>query len=155
MNVRFIVHGIAQPAGSKRGFINRKTGGVIITDAAKRSRPWKADVSAAAAAAMIGTRLLDGPLALDVVFVVPRPKGHYGSGRNAGNVRASAPMYPAVKPDVTKLLRAVEDACTGIVWRDDAQIVSQHATKRYGAPARCELTVSELQALSTPKEEAA
>lgn len=75
--------------------------------------------------------LLDGPLELLVVFTVPRPKGHYG----ARGLRPSAPEYPAVRPDVTKLLRAVEDACTGIVWRDDAQIIEQHATKRYGEPA--------------------
>ena len=33
--ISFWVPGIPKPAGSKRGFVNRKTGGVIITDACK------------------------------------------------------------------------------------------------------------------------
>lgn len=128
--VSFTVYGVPQPAGSKRAFA-RKGGGVIVTDDAKRSRPWKTQVAQAAGEAVNGAGLLDGPLELLVVFTVPRPKGHYG----ARGLRPSAPAYPAVRPDVTKLLRAVEDACTGVVWRDDAQVVEQHATKRYGEPA--------------------
>lgn len=143
--VAFVVNGLAAPAGSKRGFVNRRTGGVIITDASKRSKPWQARVAAAAAEAMDGP-LLDGPLELTLVFVLPRPKGHYGSGRNASSVRASAPAFPTVKPDVSKLVRAVEDALTGIVWRDDAQVIAQHAYKEYGEQARCMIEVGSLQA---------
>jgi Holliday junction resolvase RusA-like endonuclease len=33
---------------------------------------------------------------------------------------------------LTKLLRAVEDAATGLLWWDDAQIVTQIITKGYG-----------------------
>ena len=29
-------------------------------------------------------RLLEGPLYVNIVFVFPRPKSHYGTGRNAG-----------------------------------------------------------------------
>jgi len=82
--------------------------------------------------------LLGGALEVSVIFTVPRPKGHFG----ARGLKPSAPAYPTVRPDVTKLLRAVEDACTGIVWRDDAQIVAQHAIKRYGEPACAEIRVS-------------
>jgi predicted short-subunit dehydrogenase-like oxidoreductase (DUF2520 family) len=45
---------------------------------------------------------------------------------------------------VLKLARGVEDALTGIVWRDDAQIVVEHLEKRYGSPARCEVRVKYL-----------
>jgi Holliday junction resolvase RusA-like endonuclease len=93
---------------------------------------------------------------LEVLFVLPRPKGHHGTGRNAGVPKASAPQWPTVKPDTTKLLRAVEDACTSILWRDDAQIVIQTACKVYGDPARCEITVRPLAAqLSIHDKEAA
>jgi Holliday junction resolvase RusA-like endonuclease len=40
-------------------------------------------------------------------------------------------MHPTVKPDLTKLLRAVEDALTGVVWRDDSQIIHQVVNKEY------------------------
>ena len=129
-DLSFTVYGQAHPAGSKTA-MRTKTGKLLVRDAAKGSRPWKTQVAQAAGEAMNGTGLFDGALELSVIFTVPRPKGHYG----VRGLRPSAPEHPTVRPDVTKLLRAVEDACTGIVWRDDAQIVEQHAIKRYGEPA--------------------
>lgn len=135
----FTVYGVAQPAGSKRAGISKR-GKTFVYDDARKSRPWKSQVADAAGKAVNGAGLLAGPLKLTVVFTVPRPKGHYG----ARGLRPSAPEHPIVRPDVTKLLRAVEDACTGLVWRDDAQVVEQHASKRYGEPACAEVTVCPL-----------
>lgn len=142
--VAFTVCGVAAPAGSKRALPagGRPGARPIIVDDSKRSRPWKRDVAKTAAAAMSGRQLLLGALELHVVIYMPRPKGHFGTGRNAGAVKTSAPGWPTVKPDVTKLLRAIEDACTGIVWRDDAQVVVQRAEKRYGEPARAVVAVA-------------
>jgi Holliday junction resolvase RusA-like endonuclease len=141
--ISFTVAGVAAPAGSKRGFVNPRTGKVIITDMSRRKAPWMAVVAEAARAAMTGG-LLEGPLGLTVSFVLPRPAGHYGKGRNAAVLRAGAPVRPAVAPDCTKLLRAVEDALKGIVWRDDSQVVAQYAEKLYGEPAECFISVAEL-----------
>jgi Holliday junction resolvase RusA-like endonuclease len=142
----FTVYGTPQPAGSKRGFARGSR--VVIVDANAKSRPWKALVTDAAIEAMQTTDrqsrileqapLLDGPLRLELDFYVPRPKGHYG----VKGVRPSAPDFPAVKPDVLKLARAVEDALSGIVYRDDAQIVTEWLSKRYGEPARVEVLVA-------------
>jgi Holliday junction resolvase RusA-like endonuclease len=140
--LRFTVHGIPQPAGSKRGFYNHKTGRVIVTDDAKNSRPWKAQVTDAAAQAMHGAELLDGPLILGLEFYMPRPKGHFGKR----GLRPSAPTAPTVKPDLLKLARAVEDALTGIVYRDDAQIVREILDKFYGEPARVEVRLYKVAA---------
>lgn len=143
--VAFTVYGVPQPAGSKRAFAHRHTGRVMVTDAAKKSRPWKAEVAAAAATAMLaqsttnGT-LADGPLEVEITFTVTRPKGHYG----VYGVKPSAPDWPTVRPDVLKLARAVEDACTGVVWRDDSQIVVERLRKVYGEPARADVTVRRL-----------
>ena len=138
--IYFTVYGIAQPAGSKKAFHNAKTGRTVVVDDAKGSRSWKTTVSEAALP-HLPREPLTGPLAVSMLFYFPRPKGHYGSGRNAEKVKASAPEWPAVKPDTTKLFRAVEDALSGLVWRDDAQVVHQVAAKRYGHPARCEVSV--------------
>ncbi|MEA2495595.1 MAG: hypothetical protein QOJ29_3506 [Thermoleophilaceae bacterium] len=129
------------PAGSKRAFQHPRTGRIMVTDASKGSKPWQAEVRAAAAARFNGGGLITTPVRVEFVFYKPRPAGHYGTGRNAGTLKGSAPPFPATRPDVLKLARGVEDALTGIVWRDDAQIVSEHLEKRYGAPARCEVTV--------------
>lgn len=134
--VQFTVFGKPQPAGSKTAG-QRKDGQRFVRDSAKRSAPWKLQVAQAAGEAVNGAGLLDGPLELSVIFTVPRPKSHYG----ARGLRPSAPQHPTVRPDVTKLLRAVEDACTGVVWRDDAQVVTQHAYKVYGEPARADVEV--------------
>jgi Holliday junction resolvase RusA-like endonuclease len=134
--VSFTVYGNAQPAGSKTAG-RTKDGRMFVRDSAKGSRPWKGQVAQAAGEAMNGTGLLGGALVLRVRFYVPRPKAHLG----ARGLRPSAPEHPTTRPDVTKLLRAVEDALTGIVWRDDAQVTEQHALKRYGEPARVEVWV--------------
>ena len=63
---------------------------------------------------------------------MPRPKGHYRTGKNALILRKNAPEHPTTKPDATKLLRSTEDALTGILWKDDAQIWCQNVTKTYG-----------------------
>lgn len=141
----FTVLGVPQPAGSKRAFPNHKTGGVIVTDDAKNSRPWKQEVAGEAARAVakadwpLGYR---GPVVLTVSFYLQRPKGHMGSGRVSQlHARAGAPAWPAVKPDSTKLLRAVEDALIGIAFHDDAQVVEQLARKRYDVTPRAEISV--------------
>jgi Holliday junction resolvase RusA-like endonuclease len=41
---------------------------------------------------------------------------------------------PITRPDLLKLTRLLEDACSGIIWRDDAQISDELLMKRYAAP---------------------
>ncbi len=137
--VEFTVIGRPQPAGSKRGF-PMKGRGVRIVDANPKAAPWKAAVAHAARQAYDGP-LMRGPLSVSMTFYVKRPKGHYGTGRNAERLRPSAPSDPTVKPDVLKLARGTEDAMTGVVYADDAQTVSLTAEKRYGEPERAEIVV--------------
>jgi Holliday junction resolvase RusA-like endonuclease len=139
----FQVIGHPEPAGSKRAFQHPKTGRIVVTDAAKKSRPWKQEIAGAADVQMglAGLGLFDGPLVVELLFVLARPKGHYGTGRNSRLVKSSAPVFPATRPDVDKLSRAVLDALTGTVYRDDAQIVVKVARKVYGLPERAEIRV--------------
>ena len=143
MNLKFTVPGRPQPAGSKRGFPLRLPGGkvrVIITDANLEAKPWQAEVRYAALVAYRG-EAWSGPLRLTLRFFLTRPKGHFGKK----GVRASAPKHPTVKPDALKLARAVEDACTGILWLDDAQIVEEHLSKEYGPQDGCVVEVEEIK----------
>jgi Holliday junction resolvase RusA-like endonuclease len=151
--LKFTVLGRPQPAGSKRVFgIRRRgepTGRFAVVDDNERAKPWQALVKAAAEDAL--EQLDDpspllGPVALEVVFYVARPQAHYGTGRNQDRLKPSAPAYPTVRPDATKLLRGLEDALTGLVWRDDAQVVVQVIAKRYGSPDRSEVKISTLRA---------
>jgi len=54
-------------------------------------------------------------------------------------------LFPSVRPDIDKLLRAVFDSCKGILYEDDAQIVSTHARKEYGTPPRVEVSFTILE----------
>ena len=120
--IHFTVYGKPEPAGSKRHVGNGR-----IVDTNPSAAEWKRKVAEAAGNAMNGAELLEGPLALTVVFHLTRPKGHYGKK----GLRPSAPRRPAVRPDTTKLVRAVEDAMKDVVYRDDAQIVEQFCLKHY------------------------
>lgn len=141
-SITFTVLGKPEPAGSKRAFVHPVTKRSMVVDANRKAAPWKQQV--AGAALNRATSVLHGPVSLDVTFVLARPKGHYGTGRNSSEVKPSAPPFPATRPDTTKLLRGVEDAITGIVWKDDAQVVEQSARKVYGTPERCEVTIRPL-----------
>ena len=136
----FFVPGIPQPGGSKRGFVNPKTGRIVILEDAKGNKDWRISVVAAALEAYTGDPV-GGSLELGVEFRMPRPKGHYGTGRNAGQIRSSAPVFPTTRPDLTKLWRSTEDALTGILWRDDAQIICQHVRKVFSKQTGACITV--------------
>jgi Holliday junction resolvase RusA-like endonuclease len=141
--IEFTVLGEPAPAGSKRAFQNKYTGRISVADASYRTKPWQAEVKAAASQ-VAPPELLTGPLSLRITFFKPRPASHYGTGRNAGTLKLSASEFPTTRPDVLKLARAVEDALTGLIYRDDAQIVNEYLHKRYGSPARCEVDVREV-----------
>jgi Holliday junction resolvase RusA-like endonuclease len=125
--LELFVPGKPEPAGSKRAFV--KGGRAIVVDDNARAKPWQAAVRSAAAELMAGREILSGPLMLSVWFTLARPKVHYRA--NGIEVKPSAPAYPTVRPDTTKLLRGLEDALTGVLWRDDAQVVYQTAWRLY------------------------
>jgi crossover junction endodeoxyribonuclease RusA len=126
--VRFTVRGLPAPQGSKR-----HVGGGRMVESSKAVGPWREAVRAETQREMtwLGRALLGG-IVVTLSFYLPRPKGHYGTGRNAGQLKASAPTCPAVAPDLDKLIRAVLDGLTeGGAWRDDGQVVSIAAGKFY------------------------
>jgi Holliday junction resolvase RusA-like endonuclease len=147
--IRFAVAGEPVPQGSKVGQIvgrRIKIHGavavlqpkVLLTEQADMStktkgrdrlKKWRGRIETAAARAMQDLAL-GSPFTFDVVlsaeFVLPRPPSHY---KPNGDLTASAKRERAHpgKPDLSKLVRAVEDAMSGIVYGDDAQV------QRYGA----------------------
>lgn len=138
--ISFFVPGIPQTAGSKRAFPVKKngtlTGKNIVVDANPKSKDWKARVAHEAELAMAGRSPMSGPLEVEVLFRMPRIGGHYRqvkstSGMVSRCLKDNAPVWPIVRPDVLKLTRAFEDACTGILWHDDSQIVHETMIKQY------------------------
>lgn len=141
-HLEIVVVGTPAPQGSKR-----HVGHGVMIESSKLVKPWRQDVRAAAIEALEagGPTFPTGPVSLAVTFRVARPKGHYRTGKHAALLRDSAPVWPAVKPDVSKLVRATEDALTEAgVWRDDAQVASLVAFKTYAGakPVGATITVS-------------
>lgn len=75
------------------------------------------------------------PLGAEITFTLERPKGHYGTGRNAGTVK---PAYVDALPtghqsgDVDKLLRLVLDALQDAdLIDDDCAVIEATARKTY------------------------
>jgi len=132
MQIELFVPGIPAGAGSKKGFYIKKINKVIMSPASKKTKPWMESVRwAAIQAGYNGKLLLTKPVHLQLTFYYHRPKGHYGTGKNAGNLKGSAPKHKTTQPDLCKLVRAVEDALTGLVWEDDRQIVVHKNAKTY------------------------
>ena len=77
--------------------------------------------------------MLEGPLQVSFGFDLARPKSHFGTGRNAGKLKASASQWVGNAPDLDKLIRAVMDAITdsGVWWFDDGQVAQLSASKKY------------------------
>jgi Holliday junction resolvase RusA-like endonuclease len=128
------VLGTPAPQGSKKGFYNQKLGRVVIVeDSKEKTRTWRQDVLTAAVDAQPdGWQPIDGPVWIEAYFYFKRPAAHFGSGRNAGILKASAPEFPAVKPDVDKVLRATLDALAAAgCFCNDSRVVSVRAEKRY------------------------
>jgi crossover junction endodeoxyribonuclease RusA len=124
------VHGRPITQGSK----TKGRYGNIRDSNADTLKPWRDNVRSAAIEARAFREAILGPVEVDIVFTFDRPATHYGTGRNAGVLKATAPAYPAnVKSgDIDKLQRSCFDSLTDAqVWKDDCQVVRVEADKLY------------------------
>lgn len=125
----FVVYGLPAPQGSKK-FVGHakakspdaKYGRAILVESSKKVAPWRQAVTAAALAGRGDAAPIDGPIAVRMVFFLPKPLS-YPRQRKA---------YAMRMPDLSKLIRSTEDAITDAgVWLDDARVVQTIAEKTY------------------------
>lgn len=120
--IEFIVYGTPGPQGSKR-----HVGKGIMVESSAKVKPWREAVKYAALMAMKYTGIrptayVEGPVELEVVFTLPKPK-------SAPKRRVTVPDRT---PDLSKLIRSTEDALTDVgLWEDDARVVRCKASKVY------------------------
>jgi crossover junction endodeoxyribonuclease RusA len=128
--IAFVVSGRPVPQGG----LTRSPSGGLYHSGGPRLRRWRAAIGLAARDAAGGQPVITGPVVVVGRFVLARPANHYlpANGRRpVRQLRLDAPKYPAGMPDVDKLARALLDALTGVVFRDDAQVASLMAVKLY------------------------
>ena len=123
--ISFVVPGlpIAQPRQRHR--VTMMAGKAIATNYTPTKSPvneFKATVRMAFERAYQG-QPLGGPIALQILFVFPRPQGM---------IWKTKPMpgeYHAKKPDLDNLAKALKDALKGLAWIDDSQVAQLVADK--------------------------
>lgn len=99
-------------------------------------RSWKELVSKVAHELMDGKPLFTGPLMLFAKFEIARPESHYKDGTLTSRMK-----QPLKGVSIYHLSSPLLDALTGVVWKDQAQIVDQRLIKWYGAKHLTEVKI--------------
>lgn len=140
--IAFRVAGIPQPKGSiqvlprrrfpftVRSFRELLAAVIVTADNSHKLKAWEKAIRQGAALVARGRTPHAGPVYLSLVFTFQAPKSD--PDRSAHIVR----------PDLSKLIRGVEDALSGLIFVDDSQIVATLARKDYGAEAGVEIRIA-------------
>lgn len=91
-----------------------------------------------------GYQPLEGPVHLELWFAFAKP-AFWPKARRL----APQDEWHTVKPDLDNLVKLVQDAGNGLLWRDDVQVVRVTATKVYAIE---EGTVIKVNAMLTGRE---
>jgi Holliday junction resolvase RusA-like endonuclease len=128
--ISFIVLGEPSPEGSTRAFYIPKLKRTVTTHQNQSQLDaWRNRVATEAQNVLLGREWTSdraSAYTVDVDFVLPRPS----------SVPEHRRLRPTVKPDIDKLIRAVNDALAGILFPDDCQVVSIRVTKGYEGEQR-------------------
>lgn len=125
--IEFFVPGA--PIGKERPRAARRGAGVVMFTPEKTAG-YEALVAATASNAMRAEAapLLTGPLEAALEMRIPIPASWSRAHKAAALAGAE---LPTSKPDIDNVAKAILDACNGVVFRDDAQVVMLVATKAF------------------------
>ncbi len=91
---------------------------------------WKSEV--AQAFRSVAGYNSNNPIEIQVNLWFERPKSHFGTGRNASNVKGSAPVFHTQKPDVDNVAKGILDALVHIkAFHDDSQVITLTISKQW------------------------
>ena len=124
--IHFFVPGRPRPQGSKR-----HVGNGIMIESSKHLPSWRNQVASYASRAIGDVAAFDGAVIMSAMFEFRRPRSHF---KKSGALTRRAPLFHCSQPDLSKLIRAVEDALvSGQALVDDRLIVAYGADtgKRY------------------------
>ena len=122
--IAFTARGLPVAQGSVKAFV--RGGHAVVVGVSSPLAAWRHAIATEARNAMGDTPTLTGPVVVSAWFTFSRPPSHL---RRDGTVKSAAPRYPPV--DADKLARATGDALSGVVYRDDKQIVVWHVHKAW------------------------
>jgi len=117
MRIRFFVPGVPRPQGSKRAITVKGKAYSVLIEQVKGVEKWRRIVGQVAGALWRPRHPVKGCVHVQLEFIMPWRK-------------SPDKVYPP--DDLDKLIRAVLDAMTGIVYGDDSQVTEIEASKRRG-----------------------
>ena len=126
------------PVGKQRPKF-RKIGNFVQTYTPKKTVDFEQQVRKAAERAMGGMEPLETPVALYCYVRL----GVYKTYPKKRLEACLSGLERPKKPDLDNVVKAVQDALNGVIYKDDAQIVSLHATKKYDMNPGVEILVKE------------
>lgn len=149
------VFGKPEPQGSATAFVPLKDGWplarggrlpggkyrngsvvVNITSDNPALKKWRKRIADGARGAWHCDPIEGVSLEVEAHFFLKRPESHWRTGRYAHLLKDSAPAAPLTIPDVDKLLRAVLDGLSGVVYEDDNLVTFAPPEKHYAVPSK-------------------
>jgi len=137
-----VVRGTPAPQGSKR-----HVGGGRMIEMSKAVGPWREAVRSQCQLRMEKSGLIPAldAVAVEIDFYMPRPKS-----------TPKRVLWPAKRPDIDKLARAVLDGLTeGGAWLDDSQVVRLRVEKHYADapyPPGCTIVIAPMHEERLPDD---
>ena len=131
------------PIGQGRPKFSTINGHAVAYDPEK-SRNYKAYVKLLATQAMKeqGFTMIDGPCCLDILACFEVPKSKSKKFREAA---LNGLERPTKKPDLSNIVKGIEDALNGLAYKDDSSIVFLSVAKCYSEVPRVEVILREIE----------
>lgn len=136
--IAFHLPGHPRGKGRARSF---RVGNFVRHYTPAETRSYEGMIRLAAEKAMAGRPPIDRPVIVMMAAVFDIPKS-FSKKRRAAALEGGE--FPAKKPDLDNILKALTDAMNGVVVKDDCQIVSVRSSKVYGPAPLVSVTVTPL-----------
>ena len=138
ISIMFTVYGEPVAKGRPR-FSTRGKFPVAYTP--EKTKTYEAEVGLMAKAAMGATKTLEGALEAFIYVTFPVPAS-YSKKRTEACLNETEKHIK--KPDLDNVVKSVIDGMDKVVFNNDSQIMSIHATKVYGEIAKVEVLVRQV-----------
>jgi len=129
----------ADPVGKQRARY-AKRGNFVQTYTPDKTRNYESLIKESAIEAMGSSEPLETPVNLYLYIRAPIPKS---LPKKRIEACLNGLEKPIKKPDASNVLKSVEDAMNGVVYKDDSQIVNIHVTKVYSSQSGIDVCVKE------------
>ena len=129
----------ADPVGKQRARY-AKRGNHVMAYTPDKTRNYESLIKEAAIEAMGSSEPLETPVTLYLYIRAPIPKS---LSKKRIEACLNGLEKPIKKPDASNVLKSVEDAMNGVVYKDDSQIVNIHVSKVYSSVSGIDVCIKE------------